>query len=41
MASLFNTLNIGYSGLTAAQAGVRTASHNITNAESEDRKSVV
>ncbi len=35
MASLFNTLNIGYSGLTAAQAGVRTASHNITNAESE------
>jgi len=35
MASIFNTLNIGYSGLTAAQAGVRTASHNITNAESE------
>ena len=35
MASIFNTLNIGYSGLTAAQAGVNTSSHNITNAESE------
>ncbi|MCF6340251.1 MAG: flagellar hook-associated protein FlgK [Sulfurimonas sp.] len=35
MASIFNTLNIGYSGLVAAQAGVSTASHNITNAESE------
>jgi len=33
--SIFNTLNIGYSGLTAAQAGVSTTSHNITNAESE------
>ena len=35
MASLFNTLNIGYSGLTTAQAGVNTTSHNIANAESE------
>lgn len=35
MASIFNTLNIGYSGLTAAQAGVATTSHNITNAESD------
>lgn len=33
--SIFNTLNIGYSGLSAAQAGVNTTSHNITNAESE------
>ncbi|MDK9694112.1 MAG: flagellar hook-associated protein FlgK [Sulfurimonas sp.] len=32
--SIFNTLNIGYSGLSAAQAGVSTTSHNITNAES-------
>ncbi|MFA5454644.1 MAG: flagellar hook-associated protein FlgK [Sulfurimonas sp.] len=35
MASLFNTLNIGYSGLAASQVGVDTTSHNITNAESE------
>ena len=35
MASIFNTLNIGYSGLAAAQAGVNTTSHNISNAESE------
>lgn len=35
MSSIFNTLNIGYSGLTAAQSGVSTTSHNITNAESE------
>lgn len=35
MASIFNTLNIGYSGLSAAQAGVNTTSHNISNAESE------
>lgn len=35
MGSIFNTLNIGYSGLTAAQLGVSTTSHNITNAESE------
>lgn len=35
MSSIFNTLNIGYSGLAAAQVGVSTTSHNITNAESE------
>ncbi|MCW8896318.1 flagellar hook-associated protein FlgK [Sulfurimonas sp.] len=35
MASLFNTLNIGYSGLVASQAGVSTTSHNIANAESD------
>ena len=35
MASLFNTLNIGYSGLSVAQAGVSTTSHNIANAETE------
>ncbi len=34
-ASIFNALSIGYSGLSAAQAGVNTTSHNITNAESE------
>lgn len=35
MGSIFNTLSIGYSGLNAAQMGVDTTSHNITNAESE------
>ena len=35
MASIFNSLNIGYTGLVAAQAGVSTTSHNISNAESE------
>jgi len=35
MANLFNSLNIGYTGLVAAQAGVSTTSHNISNAESE------
>jgi flagellar hook-associated protein 1 FlgK len=35
MASIFNSLNIGYSGLSAAQVGIDTTSHNITNAESE------
>ncbi|MDT8338326.1 MAG: flagellar hook-associated protein FlgK [Sulfurimonas sp.] len=35
MSSIFNTLNIGYSGLSAAQVGVTTTSHNITNAESD------
>ena len=33
MASIFNTLNMGYSGLNAAQVGINTTSHNITNAE--------
>lgn len=35
MASLFNTLNVGYSGLVASQAAVNTTSHNIANAETE------
>ncbi len=35
MASIFNTLNIGYSGLNAAQVGVNTTSQNISNAETE------
>lgn len=35
MASVLNTLNIGYSGLTAAQVGINTTSHNISNAESD------
>jgi len=35
MGSLFNTLNIGYSGLNAAQVEVNTAGQNITNAEVE------
>jgi len=33
MASLFNTLGIGYSGLNAAQVGINTTGHNISNAE--------
>ncbi|MDY0122253.1 MAG: flagellar hook-associated protein FlgK [Sulfurimonas sp.] len=35
MASIFNALHIGYSGLNASQVGINTTSHNITNAESE------
>lgn len=35
MASLFNTLHIGYSGLNVAQVAVSTTSHNIANAENE------
>ena len=35
MANLFNTLGIGYSGLTAAQVGINTTGHNIANAENE------
>lgn len=35
MASIFNTLNIGYSGLNAAQVGINTTGHNIANAENE------
>ena len=34
MSSIFNALNIGYSGLNASQIGIDTTSHNITNAES-------
>ena len=35
MSSIFNTLNVGYTGLTAAQVQIDTTSHNITNAETE------
>lgn len=36
MASIFNALHIGYSGLQAAQAGIHTTSHNLSNAENEN-----
>ncbi len=35
MASIFNALHIGYTGLNAAQVGIDTTGHNIANAESE------
>ena len=35
MASIFNSLNIGYTGLNAAQVGISTTGHNIANAEVE------
>ena len=35
MPSIFNTLHIGYSGLTAAQVGIDTTGHNISNTESD------
>ena len=35
MASIFNTLSIGYTGLNAAQVGINTTGHNIANAETE------
>ncbi|WP_297432341.1 flagellar hook-associated protein FlgK [Sulfurimonas sp.] len=35
MASMFNTLSIGYSGLSAAQVEINTTGHNIANAETE------
>ena len=35
MASIFNSLNIGYSGLSAAQVGINVTGNNITNAEVE------
>ena len=35
MSNIFNSLNIGYTGLVAAQTGVSTTSHNISNAETE------
>ncbi len=35
MASIFNALNIGYSGLNASQIGINTTGHNISNAETE------
>jgi len=35
MASIFNTLSIGYSGLSTAQVGINTTGHNISNAETK------
>lgn len=35
MASIFNALHIGYSALNAAQIGIDTTGHNISNAETE------
>ena len=35
MASILNSLNIGYSGLNAAQVEINTTGHNISNAEVE------
>lgn len=35
MASIFNALHIGYSGLNAAQVGIDTTGHNISNAETD------
>ncbi len=35
MPSIFNTLHIGYSGLSVAQSGIDTTGHNISNAESD------
>ncbi len=35
MSTIFNTLNIGYTGLNAAQVGINTTGHNIANAENE------
>ena len=35
MASIYNALNIGYSGLNAAQVGISTTGHNIANAEND------
>ena len=35
MASIFNALHIGYSGLNASQTGITVTGHNISNAETE------
>ena len=35
MASIFNALHIGYSGLNVAQVGINTTGHNISNAETD------
>ena len=35
MASIFNALHIGYTGLNAAQVGINTTAHNISNAETD------
>ncbi|BBG65706.1 flagellar hook-associated protein FlgK [Hydrogenimonas sp.] len=36
MASIFNSLNIGYSGLKTSQIAIDTTGHNIANAENPD-----
>ena len=43
MASIFNSLNIGYTGLNVAQIGINTTGQNIANAETEgySRKRVI
>jgi len=43
MSTIFNTLNIGYTGLNAAQIGIDTTGQNISNAETDGytRKRVV
>ena len=43
MATLFNTLGIGYSGLNASQVGINTTGQNVSNAETDgySRKRVV
>jgi len=35
VSSLFNTLNVGYSGLSTAQVQVNTTGHNVSNANTE------
>lgn len=35
MSSIFSTLGVGYSALSAAQVGISTTGHNIANAETE------
>jgi flagellar hook-associated protein 1 FlgK len=35
MASIFDSLHIGYSGLNASQIGINTTGHNVANAETE------
>ncbi|QOY51449.1 flagellar hook-associated protein FlgK [Candidatus Sulfurimonas baltica] len=35
MPSIFNSLNIGYTGLSASQVGIETTAHNIANADSD------
>ncbi len=35
MSTIFNSLHIGYTGLSSAQVGINTTGHNIVNAETE------
>ena len=35
MSSMFNTLGVGYSGLSSAQVGINTTGHNVANADTE------